>query len=96
MPTTTPDIARGVFGLAENDLPPAGIARTAVWPVIGSAPGRSLGTTITSVRRQLAWWAMRRHSSAIVDLDLVNPPKWAERSVAKRRAAAGLTPATKT
>jgi len=94
MTTTAPDIGKGVFGLAENDLPPGGITRTAVWPVIESAPGRNLGTTITGVRRQLAWWTMRRHAATIVQLNLVNPPKWAAKSIAKRRSSAGLTAAT--
>ena len=88
------DIARGIFGLPEAELPHGGVSRTAVWPVIESAPGRRLGSAITAIRRQLAWWSMRRHAATMVELELVNPPSWARSNIARRRAAASLAPAT--
>ena len=94
MTTPTPDIARGVFGLREADLPPTGLSRTAVWPVIESAPGRPFGAAIASIRRQLAWNTMLQHTNTIVELELVNAPRWAAGRVDKSRAAAGLMPAT--
>lgn len=88
-----PDMAAGVFGLTERDLPAAGIDGVAVWPVIGSAPARKGAGAIARIRRHLAWWSMRRKATVMDDLVLVDPPTWARRSVERRRRRCGLRPA---
>jgi len=88
-----PKITRAIFGLSEHDLPAAGIDHVAVWPVIESVPGRFGSTTISNVRRHLAWRSMSRHAVSIVDLELRNAPQRAAKRIQKNRSKAGLTPA---
>ncbi len=88
-----PKITKAIFGLSEHELPATGIDNVAVWPVIESAPNRFGSTTISNVRRHLAWRSMSRHAVSIVDLELRNAPKRAAKRIQKDRIKAGLAPA---
>ncbi|MCP3934093.1 MAG: hypothetical protein GY708_01840 [Actinomycetia bacterium] len=92
--TDGPRMNRAIFGLSENDLPHDGIDGTAVWPVIESSRARNSARAITGVRRHLAWYAMKRHAGSIDKLVLINPPRWAKRSIDRRRSADGLPAAS--
>ena len=90
---TRPMIRHGVFGIAERDVPQMGVPNSAVWPVIDSGRTRSGAGLLRAARRHVTWWRMLQHTASCETIELVNPPRWAAKRIAQRRARLGLATA---
>ena len=88
--TQRPMIQRGILGIAEADVPQLGVANTACWPVIESGRRGLGGGVLASIRRHVTWYRMLPHATECEQVELVDPPRWAERRITTRRRHLGL------